>query len=380
MSLFITSLRALAAGAALLLMPGAQAARPQAEFPILEVLLLDIAQPIEKSEIDVAVFIAPESCTPKMHENTWGNMVSSDNDSLIHSWACRAYMDAAVNPEYQVAFIPTPPSFKRPSIRDTVQGLPPSTTGRRYVALVDWTFADIMPPKNCNYGCNSDLIMLSESVVYDRVADKPVWHSIQTKHASMSELSYTEKNAKWLGPGLVSGTLTSGPVIDQYAREADGKGVRRTTALKTPDQPGQAGTVLNPKANLIIFNRLSQETLDSRKFDDGNHFYSLVANHLDGRAKKTYYMSHSRTHVALELVPGTYQLSLEKNPMTIEIKEHGSPVYLSFGKGFMDKLSVSEIDAKQALALAQDSLNALLPELTPVAYPLRGRKLQWTQP
>ena len=69
--MFSTSLRCLAASAALLLlMQGAQAARPQSAFPLREVLLSDVAQPIERKEIEVVVFIAPESLLNVAPEQT----------------------------------------------------------------------------------------------------------------------------------------------------------------------------------------------------------------------------------------------------------------------------------------------------------------------
>lgn len=380
MSLLTTSLRRLAAGAALLLlMQGAQAARPQSEFPLREVLLSDVAQPVERKEIEVVVFIAPESCTPKTHESTWGTIVSSDNTSLFKSWACRAYVDAAKDPKEEFAFVPMPPAFKQPSILDTVQGLPASTTGRRYVALVDWKYADTTLGKCNSFGCYSSLIMLIETVVYDRVAAKTIWHSIETTRAAMKGLSYDVKEANRIGPLHVAITLNA--IIERKTvQQAEEQGMRRTTALEPSNVPGQAGTALNKKANLIFFNRMPQETVDSEKFDSGRKFYNIEASHLQGRAKKTSYYNDSRTHVALELPPGTYEIAFYKDRKTFDIKENGPPVYLSFNNGIFSTISINELSPKKALELTQDSLNALLPELTPVAYPLRARKLQWTQP
>lgn len=382
MPFFTTSLRRLAAGAALLLLiQGVQAARPQSEFPLREVLLSDVTEPIERQDVEVVVFIAPESCIPKTHENTWGNIVSSDNDSLLKSWTCRAYVDAAKDPEEKLAFIPMPPSFKRPSIVDTVQGLPPSTTGRRYVALVDWKYADSTLGKCTSFGCRSTLIMLSETVVYDRLAAKTIWHSLVTTDAYMKELKYDAKNARSLGPIHVAITL-NGIMEQKKLHEAGAQGMRRTTALAPSNEPGKAGTTLNKKANLIIFNRKPQETVDSNKFADGSTFYHIKASHLQGRAKDTSYHNESRTHIALELPPGTYELDFYKKSTTFTITENGPPVYLSFSDGFsfISSVSIDELSPEKALALAQDSLNALIPELTPVAYPLYPRKLQWTQP
>ena len=380
MSFLTTSLRCLAAGTALLLlMQGAQAARPQSEFPLREVLLSDVAQPIERKEIEVVVFIAPESCTPKTHESTWGTIVSSDNTSLFKSWACRAYVDAAKDPKEELAFVPMPPAFKQPSILDTVQGLPASTTGRRYVALVDWKYADTTLGKCNSYGCRSSFIMLIEAVVYDRVASKTIWHSIETTRATMKDLHYDAKEARSMGPLNVSIAL-NGIMGHKAQHEAEEQGLRRTTALEPSSAPGQAGTVLNRKANLILFNRMPQETVDSEKFEDGSTFYTIEASHLQGSAKKNLYYHDSGTHVALELAPGTYELAFYKKRTTVNIKENAPPIYLSFDTGFMSSLSVNELSPQKALELTQDSLNALLPELTPVAYPLRARKLQWTQP
>ena len=380
MSLFSTSLRRLAAGAALLLlMQGAQAARPQSEFPLREVLLSDVAQPIERKEVEVVVFIAPESCTPKTHESTWGTIVSSDNTSLFKSWACRAYVDAARDPKEEFAFVPMPPVFKQPSILDTVQGLPASTTGRRYVALVDWKYADTTLGKCNSYGCRSSFIMLIEAVVYDRVASKTIWHSIETTRATMKDLHYDAKEARSMGPLNVSIAL-NGIMGHKAQQQAEEQGMRRTTALEPSNVPGQAGTALNKKANLIFFNRMPQETVDSEKFDSGRKFYDIQASHLQGRAKKTSYYNDSRTHVALEMPPGTYEIAFYKDRKTFDIKENGPPVYLSFDNGIFSTISINELSPQKALELTQDSLNALLPELTPVAYPLRARKLQWTQP
>ena len=380
MPFFTLSLRHLAAGAALLLLvPGAQAARQQSEFPLRELLLSDITQPIERKEVEVVVFIAPESCTAKTHESTWGTIVSSDNTSLFNSWACRSYVDAAQDPKEELAYVPMPPVFKQPSILDTVQGLPASTTGRRYVALIDWKYADTTLGKCNSYGCRSSLVLLMEAVVYDRVAAKTIWHSIATTQATMKDLRYDAKEARFMGPLHVSIALNG--ILGHKARhEAEQQGMRRTTALEPSSVPGQAGTALNKKANLILFNRMPQEAVDSEKFDDGSKFYDIQASHLQGSAKKVDYHNESRTHVALELPPGTYELAFYKDRKTLHIGENAPPVYLSFDNAIFTTISIKELSAQQALELAQDSLNALLPELTPVAYPLRARKLQWTQP
>lgn len=380
MSLLTTSLRCLAAGAALLaLLPGARAARPESPFPIREILLLDTLQAIDKADIDVAVFIAPESCTPKTHISTWGTVVSSDNDSLFRSWACRAYVDAAKDPTEKLAFIPMPTALKQPSILATVQALPPSPTGRRYVALLDATLTDLSQRKNCS-SCSFSFLMQSEVVVYDRIAGKAVWHSIDTKSSHLRDGVYSSATSRMLGPLLVSGTLTD-VTMQRGLGEADSAGVRRTTALESAATPQQTGMQLNKKANLIIFNRMPQATANSEGFDNGNTYYWINAGHLEGKAKETRYTSYSKTHTALELAPGKYTLSFfNKAPIPVEIKTDGPPTYLSFSNGFLRSTSVSELNATEALALVQDSVNLMIPELTPVAYPLRARKLQWTQP
>jgi len=380
MSLLTTSLRCLAAGAALLLlMPGVQAALPQSDFPLHETLLLDITQRIEKKEIDVTVFVTPESCTPPSGATELQEMIALTNDALIRSWACRAYTIAANNPKEELAFIPTSPALKRPSIVETVQALPASATGRRYVALVDWKFIDLTASKRCASSCTAGVLMSSEVVVYDRAAGKTIWHSIQTQRADMRSASYAEDKLVGLGPNPINATLTR-LGYEKDTVDAEMGGVRRTTALALASQPGQAATALNTKANLIIFNRLPQATSSSTYFADGLQFFSLRADHLMGSAKKTDYTSSSNTHTALELAPGRYELAWQDAPVTIDIKSDGAPVYLSFKRGFLNKLSVSELDGQQALDLAQDSINALVPEVTPTAHLRNLRKLQWTQP
>ncbi len=208
--------------------------------------------------------------------------------------------------------------------------------------------------------------MLIETVVYDRVAAKPIWHSIETTRAAMKGLSYDVKEANRIGPLHVAITLNA--IIERKTvQQAEEQGMRRTTALEPSNVPGQAGTALNKKANLIFFNRMPQETVDSEKFDSGRKFYDIQSSHLQGRAKKTSYYNDSKTHVALELPPGTYEIAFYKDRKTFDIKENGPPVYLSFDNGIFSTISINELSPQKALELTQDSLNALLPELTPSA-------------
>ncbi|MCC7644728.1 MULTISPECIES: hypothetical protein [unclassified Janthinobacterium] len=214
------------------------------------------------------------------------------------------------------------------------------------MALIDWKYADTTPGKCNSYGCHSSLIMLIEAVVYDRVAGKTIWHSRETTRATMKDLHYDAKEARSMGPLNVSIAL-NGIMGHKAQHEAEEQGMRRTTALEPSNVPGQAGTVLNRKANLILFNRMPQETVDSEKFEDGSTFYTIETSHLQGSAKKNLYYHNSRTHVALELAPGTYELAFYKKRTTVNIKENGPPVYLSFDTGFMSSLSVNELSPQK---------------------------------
>lgn len=357
----------------------AMAGGPEKSMPAFELLLRDVTQPIKSEDIDVVVFMSPEECTPATGKNLFGQVLAKDNTSMLHSWTCRALMEAAADPAQKLAFIPTLSSAKQPSALATVQALPASPTGRRYAALVNWHIENVTSTSSCSFiACVFSFTMSSEIAVVDRLDNKLIWHSIQNISNSIFSDRYDEKTGPSLGAQAISTALI--PVLaENRAQLGDAAGVLRSTALEADSAIAPPGTALGTKANLIIFNDYNNSSKHSSDTYVGR-LYDLKAPHLPKKTSFTFYNAVYRSYVALQLVPGKYDISFTTEPYSVEIQAGGAPVYLRLSKGMFNKAKVDRIDAGEALALALKSTNLLLPEATPASHPQRPRPVFWTQP
>jgi hypothetical protein len=357
----------------------AMAGAPEKSMPAFELLLRDVTQPIKSEDIDVVVFMSPEECTPATGKNLFGQVLAKDNTSMLHSWTCRALMEAAADPAQKLAFIPTLSSAKQPSALATVQALPASPTGRRYAALVNWHIENVTSTSSCSFiACVFSFTMSSEIAVVDRLDNKLIWHSIQNIPNSIFSDRYDEKTGPSMGAQAISTALI--PVLaENQAQLGDAAGVLRSTALEADSAIAPPGTALGTKANLIIFNDYSNSSKHSSDAYVGRR-YHLKAPHLPKKISFTFYNAVYRSYVALQLVPGKYDISFTTEPYSVEIQAGGAPVYLRLSKGMFNKANVDRIDAGEALALALKSTNLLLPEATPASHPQRPRPVFWTQP
>lgn len=348
-------------------------------MPAFEVLLRDSSQPIKESDLDVVVFMSPEECTPATSKNLFGQSFAVNNTSMLYSWACIGLIQAAGDPKQKLAFIPTSPDLKQPSAVATVQALPESPTGRRYSALVNWHIENVSSTSSCNFiACLFLFTVSSEIAVIDRLENKLVWHSIQNIPSSISTDHYDDKSGQILGPEAIAQALA--PLLaENYAQRKDAAGLLRSTALESDPAIAVPGTVLNKKTNLIIFNKIRER---SKHPSDAYYKrgYRFEASHLPQRLNSSFYYMPYKTHIALQLPPGKYELFFEKEPYIVEIQADGPPVYLSLSTGLFNPMKVEKIDATQALSEALKSTNAMVPEVTPGSYPQQARPVFWTQP
>ncbi|MGK5019781.1 hypothetical protein [Janthinobacterium sp. LB2P10] len=348
-------------------------------MPAFELLVRDINQPIKNEDIDVIAFMSPEECTPATTKNLFGKVLAMDNTSMLHSWTCRALVEAAADPTQKLAFIPTLSSAKQPSALATALALPASPTGRRYAALVDWHIENVSSTSSCSFiACVFSFTMSSEIAVVDRLDNKLIWHSIQNIPSAIFSDHYDEKTGPTMGPEAISRALI--PVLaENQAQRRDAAGLLRSTAMEADPAVAPTGTALNTKANLIIFNDYSNISKHSSDAYYGRP-YHLKAQHLPEKTNFASYNAVYKSYVALQLVPGKYEVSFTTEPYSVDIEAGGAPVYLRLSRGLFNKTNVDRIDAAQALTLALKSTNLLLPEATPASHPQRARPVYWTQP
>ncbi len=361
-----------------LLCASAQAAPASLARPFFELIEGNIAEPVALSDIDVAVLTAKTQCTVEYKKGLFGQAVPTSSQQLLQSWICISYEAAAVDQSQQLAFhpfqidaYPTEPA----SVSGAVANLAERAGTRRYVALVDWRIEDLtFSSSPCGFGCGIHLNVPMEVALYDRHSGKTVWHAHLLNQSSYSGTKYDAIEIARLGPQNVTAALTQLIIAEKSRSAAQAIGITQVAALLADTPPA-----LDPAVNLVLINN------DRRGPRHENYLYdrpaSFIVKRLDDKsdAKPAYYFPTYHGFVALKLVPGEYEVSLDQVKRNITIGVDTRPLYLAQSRSLIGNSGVvDEVDATQLLAMFKDGVNWTVPEVTPGSWQSKKRVLRWT--
>jgi hypothetical protein len=340
--------------------------------PFLELIERQAADPIELSDIDVAILTTADQCDPQIKETFFGKEAGS-NQQLVQSWICMSFVTSAADPAQKLAMhpiiidaYPTQPS----SVPAIVAELAERAGTRRYVALVDWRVEQFVTPVNCGFFCAYTMNMPMEVAVFDRQSGKTVWHARHLNQVHYSGTKYDQKEAFFAGAGKVQAAVTQLVSAEKTRRLLADAGMASTAAL----QPG--ALTPNPAANLVFINDYRSTERHDYSVQDFPTLLSLKK--IDDSDDKTAFFRPSyHAYLAFTLPPGKYKLSANKNERIVDVSTGGKPLYLSLSKNlFGGSSSVDELAEAKLLNMFDDAANWALPEPTPASVN-KNRPLRW---
>jgi hypothetical protein len=340
--------------------------------PFFELIEREVIDPIELSDIDVAVLTPADQCDPKMKKSFFGTAPAS-NQQLVQSWICMSFVASAADPEQKVAIhpitidaYPTEPS----SVAATVAELAERAGTRRYVALVDWRVDGFVTPVNCGFFCTYRLDTPMEIAVFDRQSGKTVWHVRHVNQGGYSGSKYDQKEAFYAGAGNIQNALRQLVSSEKARRNLADAGITSAIAL----QPG--ALALDPATNLIFINDNRSSPRHETYVHEIPSTFTLKKQE-ESDDKAALFLPTYHGYLAFKLAPGKYTLKAGSNERLIDIRADSKPLYLGQSKNlFGSGSSIDELDAAKLLNMFGDAANWALPEATPASVS-KNRPLRW---